>query len=104
STHTSPPRSYTLSLHDALPILREVSSDISGDTNIRDVFAVVVAHALQMTGSTSASIVLASPDGFAVVATSTSQPLSEGISPDGLDRKSTRLNSSHRTISYAVFC
>src|SRR5437867_6708838 len=22
----------------------------------------------------------------------------------GLDRKSTRLNSSHRTISYAVFC
>src|SRR2546430_592415 len=65
--------------------LREVSSDISGDTNIRDVFAVVVAHALQMTGSTSASIVLASPDGFAVVATSTSQPLSEGVSPDGLD-------------------
>src|SRR5438094_6523821 len=24
--------------------------------------------------------------------------------PDGSDRKSTRLNSSHRTISYAVFC
>src|SRR5207248_11025426 len=24
--------------------------------------------------------------------------------PDLLDRKSTRLNSSHRTISYAVFC
>src|SRR5207248_3466311 len=24
--------------------------------------------------------------------------------PGGLDRKSTRLNSSHRTISYAVFC
>src|SRR5207248_5478877 len=23
---------------------------------------------------------------------------------DGIDRKSTRLNSSHRTISYAVFC
>src|SRR5207248_3746217 len=23
---------------------------------------------------------------------------------DGVDRKSTRLNSSHRTISYAVFC
>src|SRR5437867_5374936 len=25
-------------------------------------------------------------------------------SPPALDRKSTRLNSSHRTISYAVFC
>src|SRR5207249_11747314 len=27
-----------------------------------------------------------------------------GIFPDGLDRKSTRLNSSHVSISYAVFC
>src|SRR5437763_8910821 len=26
------------------------------------------------------------------------------ITPFGLDRKSTRLNSSHRCISYAVFC
>src|SRR5437867_5243621 len=27
-----------------------------------------------------------------------------GVRVVGLDRKSTRLNSSHRTISYAVFC
>src|SRR5437867_4926840 len=27
-----------------------------------------------------------------------------GLRPSGADRKSTRLNSSHRTISYAVFC
>src|SRR5207248_5828083 len=27
-----------------------------------------------------------------------------GIGASDLDRKSTRLNSSHRTISYAVFC
>src|SRR5438132_8247701 len=26
------------------------------------------------------------------------------IDPDGVDRKSTRLNSSHTVISYAVFC
>src|SRR5438094_5211580 len=26
------------------------------------------------------------------------------VAVDGADRKSTRLNSSHRTISYAVFC
>src|SRR5437867_10482816 len=26
------------------------------------------------------------------------------LNPGGRDRKSTRLNSSHRTISYAVFC
>src|SRR5437762_10390076 len=30
---------------------------------------------------------------------------SEGVAPElHLDRKSTRLNSSHRCISYAVFC
>src|SRR5437867_6818982 len=28
----------------------------------------------------------------------------EVLTPDPGDRKSTRLNSSHRTISYAVFC
>src|SRR5207248_11429724 len=33
------------------------------------------------------------------------RPHSDGQSgADDLDRKSTRLNSSHRTISYAVFC
>src|SRR5207248_11116992 len=26
------------------------------------------------------------------------------VHKEGIDRKSTRLNSSHRTISYAVFC
>jgi diguanylate cyclase (GGDEF)-like protein/putative nucleotidyltransferase with HDIG domain len=66
-------------------LLRGLSSDISGETNIKDVFAVVVAHALQMTNSSNGSMVLASPDGFAVVATSASQPMSEGVPPDGLD-------------------
>src|SRR5260221_5105637 len=28
----------------------------------------------------------------------------EAISPEAIDRKSTRLNSSHTVISYAVFC
>src|SRR3712207_7177510 len=27
-----------------------------------------------------------------------------GVQPEGQDRKSTRLNSSHANISYAVFC
>src|SRR5438094_7311057 len=32
-------------------------------------------------------------------------PVTAGLRPEpGEDRKSTRLNSSHRTISYAVFC
>src|SRR5438477_8793856 len=31
-------------------------------------------------------------------------PLQEALSGPALDRKSTRLNSSHMSISYAVFC
>src|SRR5437867_5162068 len=30
--------------------------------------------------------------------------MSRKVAPPSVDRKSTRLNSSHRTISYAVFC
>src|SRR3712207_8785592 len=30
--------------------------------------------------------------------------LTLAVAPDALDRKSTRLNSSHANISYAVFC
>src|SRR5947207_8777121 len=34
-----------------------------------------------------------------------SQPIEEVVNTvDGIDRKSTRLNSSHTVISYAVFC
>src|SRR3712207_8331202 len=32
------------------------------------------------------------------------EPVSLLEAPDGLDRKSTRLNSSHANISYVVFC
>src|SRR3712207_8871344 len=31
-------------------------------------------------------------------------PRARGVRPQGADRKSTRLNSSHANISYAVFC
>src|SRR5260221_13442032 len=31
-------------------------------------------------------------------------PRRRGLQPDAQDRKSTRLNSSHTVISYAVFC
>src|SRR5258708_31777395 len=33
-----------------------------------------------------------------------SAPVMSGMSTSGIDRKSTRLNSSHQIISYAVFC
>src|SRR3712207_8330997 len=73
---------YTLSLHDALPILPTCSpfgptSRTSG-TRMRSLMRV--------------SVVMGSPRIDVV--------LSDGAE----DRKSTRLNSSHANISYAVFC
>src|SRR2546429_8015883 len=71
---------YTLSLHDALPILDLVRSPTSGveDDGRRRRKALGVPR----TGTESAA----------------SRGRESG------DRKSTRLNSSHGYISYAVFC
>src|SRR5439155_24396228 len=62
---------YTLSLHDALPILSAL-------------FPAVVGVSVQVPATTV-------PVQFAVPSLT-------------VDRKSTRLNSSHVAISYAVFC
>jgi len=50
-------------------LLRELSASISSETDIKDVFSAMVGHALEMTGAVLGSMVLASPDGFSVVAT-----------------------------------
>src|SRR5690606_40584990 len=92
-----PPRDlHTLPLHDALPILSILISASSLPNTSR--------------ASTRASSVLPTPVGprntkepigRVLLAT----PLRERrIARDTLDRKSTRLNSSHVKISYAVFC
>src|SRR5258707_10484298 len=64
---------YTLSLHDALPILTELAArralaPCSEGDNLGNLLAVCAVH------------------------------------QERIDRKSTRLNSSHANISYAVFC
>src|SRR2546430_11155739 len=63
---------YTLSLHDALPIL---AGERAVDHALGDFDALVEVHG-------------------------TGQKVAEVVG----DRKSTRLNSSHSQISYAVFC
>src|SRR3712207_6863929 len=65
---------YTLSLHDALPIL--------GGYVALLIVLLYLPIAILILFSLNANTVLAFP----------------------LDRKSTRLNSSHANISYAVFC
>src|SRR3712207_9148284 len=70
---------YTLSLHDALPISK--LGIIKADIGIRDGRIVGIGQA-------------GNPDTM------------DGVTPNMIigDRKSTRLNSSHANISYAVFC
>src|SRR3712207_6942576 len=73
---------YTLSLHDALPILTRMNRVISVDPQ-------------SMTVTVEAGV--------------RRKELNRRLGEHGLflsveDRKSTRLNSSHANISYAVFC
>src|SRR3712207_7769456 len=72
---------YTLSLHDALPIFDTVASPMQGT-----VLAVRVADGDRVEQGQVICIV-------------------EAMKMENeIDRKSTRLNSSHANISYAVFC
>src|SRR5207253_5430719 len=84
-THSS--LAFSLSLHDALPI-----SDV--------LHSILEAAVADTVGQAHAPFVVADEPGEA------RQPLAEPpvarLLP--LDRKSTRLNSSHVAISYAVFC
>src|SRR5438034_2400131 len=74
----APPQIYTLSLHDALPILAGTSPKAPGGRR---------------------------PDRFlAAHGTGPAELLQGTIANFRGDRKSTRLNSSHTVISYAVFC
>src|SRR3712207_8283924 len=76
---------YTLSLHDALPIWQ---MSRRGDPN--------VSRKLGLTAATAAlALTLAACGG---------EGAGSNNDTENADRKSTRLNSSHANISYAVFC
>src|SRR5699024_12407215 len=91
-----------LPLHDALPISAEMAK--LAETTYRDVN---IALANQFARYAAANHI----DVHQVIEAANSQPYSHihrpGIAVGGHcipDRKSTRLNSSHVSISYAVFC
>src|SRR5262245_62646374 len=90
-SHTPPPAIYALSLHDALPIshAREVRLEplvpvLAREGRRRRPAADEVAQLLQVEGRV--------------------RDRHEPAARTQQDRKSTRLNSSHLGISYAVFC
>src|SRR3989442_2949019 len=77
---------YTLSLHDALPIFR-VAQELRPDVMLLDI-------SLPGDGLEAAASIARTVPGVRTVMLTASER----------DRKSTRLNSSHVRISYAVFC
>src|SRR5690625_6822746 len=92
---TAPTEIYTLSLHDALPISGRGIVGLLGLPGDHSVLHVDLpgagAGAVDAVGGAH-DLVMAPP--LAV----------EGVAAAATDRKSTRLNSSHVAISYAVFC
>src|SRR3712207_8203213 len=78
---TAPTEIYTLSLHDALPIFSSAQTGTGRST------------------PASASSALAGSG-----CSTRAKPASAQALRCEADRKSTRLNSSHANISYAVFC
>src|SRR5439155_11512046 len=91
--YTTTTEIYTLSLHDALPIYSSPSQLCSKK---------VSAGSQELGGSTSSEVrrsaTCRSSSDWSERATLRADSVRAG------DRKSTRLNSSHVAISYAVFC
>src|SRR5699024_12798043 len=86
---------YTLSLHDALPILK-VAIDLLAQTGLPLWWGILVMAIGAISALLGVLYALAEQDIKRLLAWSTVENVG--------DRKSTRLNSSHVSISYAVFC
>src|SRR5690606_41766118 len=94
---------YPLSLHDALPI--SAGGDFSRRIRLDDkqgFLRVIAGNIDQLLQATSQSLEAMQQ----VLSAIAGGDLTRRIDSDmqGVDRKSTRLNSSHVKISYAVFC
>src|SRR5699024_12344074 len=93
---------YTLSLHDALPILSANSVATQNTLNKLDVIEETIdKYYLEDVDEQTLENGI-----YKGMVESLGDPYSTYYAPDELeqDRKSTRLNSSHVSISYAVFC
>src|SRR3712207_6987847 len=80
---------YTLSLHDALPIFDEPSLGLDYNSQL--------AYQKKVRELATAGVAI-------VIASNQVDEIEALCDRVALDRKSTRLNSSHANISYAVFC
>src|SRR5438552_2804244 len=89
----APTEFYTLSLHDALPISPDVDHRVTQDVQALDDQLLELEAAVIGSGRDAQRL------------RDRSRPTRVlSRARGGRDRKSTRLNSSHQIISYAVFC
>src|SRR5690606_40220324 len=89
----STPQPYTLSLHDALPIYPPALAETTRGAQRRGLHLVRTVRPADP-----------GPQPARHRDEEEREPLVRGEPAAGQDRKSTRLNSSHVKISYAVFC
>src|SRR5699024_12565682 len=89
-TDTAATQTHTLSLHDALPICSQIFEAVGISKEVIDKY---------FTGTVSR----VGGIGLEDIQADVEARHSSAFDPLG-DRKSTRLNSSHVSISYAVFC
>src|SRR5690606_41379091 len=88
----APPETPPLSLHDALPISMTPRR-----------MSLTASRLLAATAVATMLLLLAMP-ASSLATTLTPSPATTCVPTVSSDRKSTRLNSSHVKISYAVFC
>src|SRR5207248_9009732 len=92
SPHPLLPAAHSLSLHDALPI----------SSTLRRRWERSAPGRARSSRSRRATSHICTRSASSVVRSGRDRE--DRARPGAEDRKSTRLNSSHRTISYAVFC
>src|SRR5207249_5838999 len=95
--HTVTPENYTLSLHDALPIWKGLDPALLPEI-------VQKAHATGLRVSTHIENAADFHNALVAGVDEINHMPGFRYGADIEDRKSTRLNSSHVSISYAVFC
>src|SRR5690606_41996534 len=95
---------YTLSLHDALPIYFTADLNPSVQNILQDAIKTLESLGVTFVEVDLPNNHLSVPAYYVIAPAEASANLSRYDGVRFGDRKSTRLNSSHVKISYAVFC
>src|SRR5205085_11816643 len=102
--HSAPTAVYTLSLHDALPISRGAVDDKAEGAIWVDTLARFREENYRPLRTVKLALTCGEETSGALNGAQWLTQNRRDLIDAALDRKSTRLNSSHSQISYAVFC